>query len=63
MFAMKKYVGAANILPDSRTPRRLPQAMTATMLQATATRGPYKAGKADVIAWTPAATLTATVST
>ena len=24
---MKKYVGTMNIRPDSRTPRRLPQAM------------------------------------
>ena len=28
MLTMKKYVGTANIFPDSRTPRRLPYAMT-----------------------------------
>ena len=30
LAAMKKYVGAANNRPDSRTPRRLPKAIPTT---------------------------------
>jgi hypothetical protein len=59
-----RYVGTANTLPLSRTPRRL-TSVTRTMH--TAEIGTIHvagmAGNAEVIAATPAATLTATVST
>ncbi len=50
-------------MPDSRSPRRLPQAITATAATAIRTRFSYRAGKAEVRAATPALTETATVST
>ena len=59
-----RYVGTANTLPLSRTPRRL-TSVTSTMHSAEiGTIQPAgMAGNAEVIAATPAATLTATVST
>ena len=60
---MKKYVGTANICPDSRTPRRLPIVRISTKPSVISTRLTCQAGNADVIAATPAAILTATVST
>ena len=60
---MKKYVGTAKMRPDSRTPRRLPTVSTATNASAISMRYGTHSGKADVRAATPAATLTATVST
>ena len=49
--------------PDSRTPRRLPKAITAMQATPRVTRYGKSAGNADVMAATPAATDTATVST
>ena len=59
----KRYVGTAKILPDSRTPRRFPQVRMTIETSPKATRCSCRAGNADVIAATPAATLTATVRT
>ena len=59
---MKKYVGTEKIAPDSRMPRRLPKAMTAIATSPNATRWASRLGNADVIASTPAAMDTATVS-
>ena len=60
---MKKYVGTANIRPDSRTPRRLPHAMNQMQKTDIHTRYGYRPGAADVTAAIPAATETDTVST
>ena len=60
----KTYVGIAKTVPLSRIPRRL-TTMTATIDAAArgTRRSPETCGKADVIAATPAATLTDTVRT
>ena len=63
IITMKKYVGTANIRPDSRTPRRFPQAMNQMQNTDISTRYEYSAGNADVTAAMPAATDTETVST
>jgi hypothetical protein len=59
---MKRYDGSEKSLPDSRTPRRLPIAMSAIAATQSATREGKSTGKADVRAAMPAETLTATVS-
>src|SRR5262245_21012509 len=59
----KKYVGTAKIRPDSRTPRMLASAITATHATPSATLCEVSSGNADVTAATPAATDTDTVST
>ena len=56
-------VGSEKIFPDSRTPRRLASVRTPMMALPIHTRHGRSAGTADVIAATPAATDTATVST
>src|SRR6266542_4744155 len=60
---MNAYVGRAKRRPDSRTPRRLPRVSTAMQESDRATSWELRAGAADVIAKTPAATETETVST
>ena len=62
-LAMKTYVGTAKMRPDSRTPRMLARAMAATHTIPIATLCVDHSGTAEVIAATPAATDTATVST
>lgn len=62
-MAMKKYVGTANIRPDSRTPRRFPHAMNQMQSTDSHTRYGYRLPAAEVMAATPAATETATVRT
>ena len=49
--------------PDSRTPRRFTKAITQTAVRAKVSSCPCRRGTADVMAATPAAALTATVST
>ena len=61
--AMKRYVGAAKIEPDSRMPRRLPTMISAMSATQMATRWLPAAGIALWIWSTPLATETATVST
>src|SRR5688500_7245137 len=61
MLATNRYVGAANSFPDSRMPLRFPRAMMPMAAMPSTTRYGYSAGTAEVIAATPAATLTATV--
>src|SRR5215472_14199536 len=61
-ITMKKYVGMEKIIPDSRSPRRLPTATSAIAPMPMATACGIVAGNADVIAATPAATDTVTVS-
>jgi hypothetical protein len=58
---MKKYVGTAKIRPDSRMPRRFPTIRMKTNARVSSTRLTCQSGKAEVIAATPAAMLTATV--
>ena len=60
---MKPYVGNANSSPDSRTPRRFPSVSTKMQARDRATSCETSDGNAEVIAKTPAATETATVST
>ena len=60
---MKMYVGAANRLPATRTPRRLPASRTAIASRPSGTVSGTSPGSAEVIALTPAATDTDTVST
>ncbi len=60
---MKPYVGNANNSPDSRTPRRFPSVSTKMQASDRATSCETSDGNAEVIAKTPAATETATVST
>ena len=60
---MKRYVGTAKIVADSRTPRRLISATTAMASTASETRMWNNSGAADVTAAMPAATLTETVRT
>ena len=61
MQATKKYVGAANNLPDSLVPRRLPTAMRITKPMAIQCFPGARAGAAEASASLPAATDTATV--
>src|SRR4029079_6473284 len=63
MHTMNTYVGAAKILPDSRTPRRFPYAIRTIESTAISTRNGADAGTSAMIAATPAETDTATVST
>ena len=60
---MNRYVGAAKSLPDSRMPRRLASAIATTAATQSPGRYGKSVGTAEVRAATPAATLTATVST
>ena len=60
---MNRYVGAAKIFPDSRTPRRFPSAIRQMKITAIGTRNTCRPGAAAMIAATPADTDTATVST
>ena len=60
---MKRYVGIANAMPDSRTPRRLTTVIRMTAAIESSTIQPLSDGTADVIARIPAATETATVRT
>jgi hypothetical protein len=55
-------VGIANAVPDSRTPRRLSTAITATTTTATSVTCELSAGKAEARFATPEETDTATVS-
>jgi hypothetical protein len=57
------YVGRANSRPASRTPRALATARTTRNARESSTRAPLSAGAAEVMARTPAAIETATVST
>ena len=57
------YVGTANAVPDSRTPRRLAAASSATRTSASQTRTGLRSGNAEITLSTPAETDTATVST
>src|SRR6266536_2537079 len=59
--ATKEYVGRANAIPDSRTPRRLTSVRTPTAARERATLCESTDGASDVIARMPAATDTATV--
>src|SRR3954453_18335285 len=61
MLTRKAYVGTANMRPDSRTPRRLPQAMITMKPSAIGTRYGRKSPNAEYNAATPADTETATV--
>src|SRR5438309_8595299 len=63
MAAMKKYVGAAKMEPDSRMPRRFPIVMTAIAAIQSTTLCWFRFGKALVKYETPLATDTATVNT
>jgi hypothetical protein len=63
MAPMKPYVGAEKMAPDSRTPRRFTRAITQTAIRARRTSYSRRRGIAEVMAATPAAALTATVST
>ena len=60
---MNPYVGTANTIPDSRTPRRFMTASSATKPTAIGTACGARPGNADTMLATPAATDTATVST
>ena len=60
--AMNRYDGRAKSRPDSRSPRRLPRAMSAIATTQTMTRWSNSIGTAEVMAATPAEMLTATVS-
>ena len=57
------YVGPAKRRPDSFTPRRLATVMRTMKKMQISTRYGCSVAKADVMAATPPATLTATVST
>jgi hypothetical protein len=60
---MNRYVGAANARPDSRTPRRLAAASSATSPTAMSTRCWFREGNAEMMLSVPEETETATVST
>jgi hypothetical protein len=60
---VKAYVGTANAVPDSRTPRRFAAASSATRPSASQTRAGLRSGNAEITLSTPAETDTATVST
>ena len=61
--AMNAYVGTANSVPDSRTPRRFASVIKTTNPTAISTLTGWRLGIAEVNANTPATTETATVST
>src|SRR5437016_5437597 len=63
ILTMKKYVGAAKSRADSLTPRRFPTMRITTNASDISVRLKCNAGRADVIAATPAAMLTDTVRT
>ena len=60
---MNAYVGTANRVPDSRTPRRLASVTSRTNPSESSSLYGESAGSAEVIANTPATTETETVST
>ncbi len=60
---MNPYVGMANNVPDSRTPRRLASVMRMTNPIDIHTRYGSREGAADTMANTPATVETDTVST
>ena len=60
---MKAYVGRAKAIPDSRTPRRLTNTMTARQASDSATLCGSSDGAIDTTAKIPAAIETATVNT
>ena len=62
-MAMNPYVGIANTVPDSLTPRRFTMPSTATMPMHSGTAYGPSTGNADTMFATPAATETATVNT
>jgi hypothetical protein len=55
----KKYVGKANMLPDSFTPRKLAIAIKTSKPMESKTRKGNRVGKAETICATPEATVTA----
>ena len=59
----KPYVGTANALPDSLTPRRFIAVRKPTNSRASSTRWSASPWKAEMMLSTPAETETATVST
>jgi hypothetical protein len=59
----KPYVGIANAVPDSFTPRRFARVSIVTMPRDSPTACGASTGNADTMFATPAATDTATVST
>jgi hypothetical protein len=61
--AVNAYVGTANAVPDSRSPRRLAAASSATRPSESPTRAGLRSGNAEITLSTPADTDTATVST
>ena len=61
--ATKPYVGTANRMPASRTPRRFASVTNSTRPIAMMTRCWASDGAAEVMAIVPAVMLTATVST
>jgi len=63
IVAMKTYVGTEKKRPDSRTPRRLPNAMRMMNTTAISTRHGAVEGMSATTAATPAETETATVRT
>ena len=60
---MKTYVGVAKIRPDSRTPSRLPYAISQTNRRDRKIRTATESGTTELMAWTPAAVDTDTVRT
>src|SRR5262249_28533914 len=62
-IAMNPYVGIANTVPDSLTPRRFMRPRTATRPMHIGTAYGPRDGNAETMFATPAATDTATVST
>ena len=63
MARMNSSVGTMNTRADSATPIRLTPVISASTARHSHTRAPYKAGKAEVSAATPAETPTAAFST
>jgi hypothetical protein len=63
MLTTKPYVGIANTVPDSRTPRRFTSASSAVSPIEMPTACGVSTGNADTMFATPATTDTATVST
>ena len=63
MARMNTSVGTMNSRADSATPHMLAAVITASTPRQSQTRSPYRLGKADVNASTPADTPTAAFST
>src|SRR5215218_788130 len=63
MVIMKTYVGTANAVPDSRTPRRFIVVRNSTAMTATKAWLPARAGIAEAAYWAAEEMETATVST